>query len=501
MGRTSFLSIFFKARQREIALYKDLGDDIQRRQLTNLLQVAQGTEFGTKYGFSTLKEYRQFAANVPLSSYEELKPYVERIQAGEQNLIWPTSIQWFAKSSGTTNDKSKFIPITQESLNDCHYRAGKDCVALYLQANPESDFFSGKGLILGGSHDVKNLSSHCCFGDLSAVLIENLPALVNLIRVPEKEVALMSEWEDKLERIANSTMSENVTNLSGVPSWFLVLIKQMLKKSGKSYLTEIWPNLEVFFHGGISFDPYRAQYKELIPSDRMHYMETYNASEGFFGIQNDLTDPAMLLMLDLGIFYEFIPLNEVDSSNPTILPIWEVEVGKNYALVITTNGGLWRYQTGDTVKIASTSPLKITISGRTKHFINAFGEELMVDNAEKALATTCLQTDSLLNNYTAAPVYMSGSAKGKHQWLIEFEKLNVSVAEFAIILDGELQKLNSDYEAKRYKSLALEQLEIVEARKGLFHDWLKERNKLGGQHKIPRLSNTRQQIDDMLRFQ
>lgn len=498
MNTTWILRRIFSSRQKEIALYGKYGKEIQQNQLKNLLETAKNTEIGQKYHFGSISEYKTFSEQVPLITYEELKPYVERLQKGEKNLIWPSPIKWFAKSSGTTNDKSKFIPVSKEALKDCHYRGGKDCVALYLQMNPESRFLTGKGLILGGSHNVSALSDHCYCGDLSAVLIQNISPLINLIRTPSKKIALMSEWESKLEAISNATINAHITNLSGVPSWFLVLIKLILNKTGKQYLTEVWPDLEVFFHGGISFDSYRSQYKELIPSEKMHYVETYNASEGFFAVQNELSDPGMLLMIDLGIFFEFIPLEEINHEHPLTLPIWEVEKGKNYALVITTNSGLWRYQTGDTVKVTSVSPLKIVISGRTKHFINAFGEELMVDNAEKGLSRTCEETGAIVSNYTAAPVFMSDKTKGRHQWLIEFEKRPESIEEFADRLDKTLQELNSDYEAKRYKGIALSPLEIIPARKDLFHDWLKKKGKLGGQHKVPRLSNHRKYIDELL---
>ncbi|MCH5327504.1 MAG: GH3 auxin-responsive promoter family protein [Coprobacter sp.] len=497
MNTTKILSRIFTARQKEIALYSQYGQEFQTRQLDNLLKKARNTELGQQFRFADISNYTQFSEQVPLITYEELKPYVERLQKGETNLTWPSKIRWFAKSSGTTNDKSKFIPVSTEAMHECHYRGGKDCIALYLQMNPESRFFSGKGLILGGSHDISNLSARCRCGDLSAVLIQNINPLADLIRIPDKKIALMPEWEAKLDAICEKTLHSHVTSLSGVPSWFLVLIKQLLHKSGKKYLTEIWPDLEVFFHGGISFEPYRTQYQELIPSSRMHYVETYNASEGFFAIQND-SSPGMLLMLDLGIFFEFIPIEEINKEYPRTLPIWEIETGKNYALVITTNSGLWRYQTGDTVKIVSTHPVKVIVSGRTKHFINAFGEELMVDNAEKGLARTCAETGAEISNYTAAPVYMSGKGKGRHQWLIEFEKMPCSLEQFAQILDATLQSLNSDYEAKRYKGIALDRLEIIVARKNLFHDWLKEKGKLGGQHKIPRLSNQREMIEEML---
>lgn len=501
MSITSIVRPFFAKRMRELLSYANRGEEIQRRVLESLTQRAKETEIGRKYGFSDIKDnYRLFSERLPVIDYEGLKPYVERMLRGEQNLIWDSKIKWFAKSSGTTNDKSKFIPVSDEARKECHYKGGASCVAAYLNINPNSRIFDGKSLILGGSHEISSLNGEYHCGDLSAVLIQNIPTLANYVRVPSKEIALMSEWESKLERIAATTVNENVTNLSGVPSWFMVLIKKMLHDNGKQYLTEIWPNLELFFHGGISFAPYRKQYESLIPSKGMHYIETYNASEGFFAVQNSLDEQTMLLLIDLGIFFEFIPLEEVESDNPRVLPYWEVEKGCNYALVITTNSGLWRYMIGDTVKIESLNPVKITISGRVKHFINAFGEELMVDNAEKGLAIASAKTGAVISNYTAAPVFMSEGSRGRHQWLVEFDKEPASIEDFTKVLDASLQQLNSDYEAKRYKGIALDILEIVPARKGLFEDWLRQKGKLGGQHKIPRLSNNREYIDDMLKL-
>lgn len=501
MNLTSIVKPFFLNRIKELSSFTNNGEIIQRKVLASLTDKAKNTEIGRKYGFAEIKDnYRIFSERVPVIDYEGVKPYVERMLAGEQNLIWNSNIKWFAKSSGTTNDKSKFIPVSDEARKECHYKGGRSCVAAYLNLNPNSRIFDGKALILGGSHNISNLAGHYHCGDLSAILIQNMPALANKVRVPSKDIALMSEWESKLEKIAATTINQNVTNLSGVPSWFMVLIKKILHDNGKKYLTEIWPNLELFFHGGISFAPYREQYKKLIPSDNMHYIETYNASEGFFAVQNSFDEQAMLLLIDLGIFFEFIPISEVGSDNPKVLPYWEVEKGENYALVITTNSGLWRYIIGDTVKVESVNPVKITISGRIKHFINAFGEELMVDNAEKGLAKTCEKTEAHITNYTAAPVFMSEGSRGRHQWLIEFDKEPNSLDEFANILDASLQELNSDYEAKRYKGIALERLEIVPARKGLFEDWLRSKGKLGGQHKVPRLSNNRTYIDDMLKL-
>lgn len=498
MNSTKIIRKLFDSRLKEIDLYATQAGEIQSRVLTRLIKEAQNTEWGKKYDYKSITSYDEFRRRLPVQTYEEVKPYVERLRAGEKNLIWPSEIRWFAKSSGTTNDKSKFLPVSKEALKDIHYKGGADAVALYLRMNPESRFFSGKGVILGGSHSPNHNSLHSLVGDLSAILIQNVSPLVNLIRVPKKEIALMSEWESKIEAIANSTIQANVTSLSGVPSWFLVLIKRILEKTGKQHLEEVWPNLEVFFHGGVSFTPYRDQYHQVIQSPNMHYVETYNASEGYFGTQNDPADPSMLLMIDYGIFYEFIPLEEVGKENPKVLCLEEVELHKNYALLITTSCGLWRYMIGDTVKFTNNKPYKFVITGRTKHFINAFGEELIIDNAEKGLAKACSVTGAQVSEYTAAPVFMDANAKCRHQWVIEFAQTPDSIEHFASVLDSTLKELNSDYEAKRWKDIALQPLEVIPARKGLFHDWLKEKGKLGGQHKVPRLSNNRQYIDEML---
>lgn len=451
-----------------------------------------------KYDFRSIRTYEDFSQRLPIQQYDDIKPYVMRMINGEKNVLWPSVVKWYAKSSGTTNDKSKFIPVTPESIRGTQYKGGFDCVAIYLRNNPKSRFFSRKGLILGGSHSPSPLNQRAHYGDLSAVLLQNIPTIVNLVRVPKKRIILMDEWESKIKAIVDSTWNEDVNSISGVPSWMLVLIKAVLQKTGKKYLTDVWPNLEVFFHGGISFEPYRDQYTTLIPSDNMHYMETYNASEGFFGIQDDPSDPSMLMMPDYGIFYEFIPLNELGSTNPTFLPLEAVETDKNYAMVITTSGGLWRYIIGDTVRFTSLLPHKFIISGRTKHYINAFGEELMVDNADKAISITSRETGAKVKEYTAAPLFMLDKAKGLHQWFIEFEKKPASIKDFETLLDKHLQELNSDYEAKRYKEISLQPLRIVVSREGTFYDWLKQKGKLGGQHKIPRLSNNRTQIEELL---
>ena len=498
MSLTSIARPFFMPRAKAIEKYADSAEKIQRRVLKRLLERAGNTEWGKKYGYSGMKGYEDFARTVPINTYEETKGYIDRMRRGEADILWPGRVRWYAKSSGTTNDKSKFIPVSREGLQRVHYAGGRDAVALYLRNNPDSRIFDGRTLILGGSHAPNYNLPHSLVGDLSAILIQNVSPLINLIRVPSKQIALMDEWEAKIEAIANSTIPVDVTNLSGVPSWMLVLIKRILEKTGKQTLEEVWPNLEVFFHGGVAFTPYREQYRQVIHSSKMHYVETYNASEGYFGTQNDLSDPSMLLMIDYGVFYEFIPLEDVEKENPRTYCLEEVELNKNYAMVISTSCGLWRYMIGDTVKFTRKNPYKFVITGRTKHFINAFGEELIVDNAEKGLAKACAETGAQVSEYSAAPVFMDANAKCRHQWLIEFAKMPDSIEKFAMILDATLKEVNSDYEAKRWKDIALQPLEVIVARKGLFHDWLAKKGKLGGQHKVPRLSNTRDYIEEMI---
>ena len=491
-------SVYFAPRYRRIERYATHAAEIQQQVLHRLIQKSAHTAWGKQYDYDTIKDYTTFSKRVPIQTYEEVKPWVERIRKGERDLLWPGKTVWFAKSSGTTNDKSKFIPVTSDSIQDTHYQGGKDAVALYLHINPHSHFSTGKSVVLGGSHAPNLNTKHSLVGDLSAILIENMPAMGQYLRLPSKQTALMEKFEPKMEAIANETIGKNVVSLSGVPSWMLVLIKHILEKTGKKSLEQVWPNLEVFFHGGVAFTPYREQYKQIICKSDMLYVETYNASEGYFATQNDLSDPALLLMIDYGVFFEFIPLEELGKEHPKALPIWEVELNKNYAMVISTSAGLWRYMIGDTVKFTSKDPYKIVITGRTKHFINAFGEELIVDNAEKGLAKACKLTGALITDYSAAPVFMDANAKCRHQWLIEFAKMPDNLEQFAKILDTTLQEINSDYEAKRQNNLALQQLEIIVVRKGLFNDWLARKGKLGGQHKIPRLSNTRVYIEDML---
>ena len=468
--------------------------------LKRLTSKAENTEWGREHGFASLSTYEDFAASSPVNTYEDLKQAIDRMRQGERDILWPGQVRWYAKSSGTTNDKSKFIPVSKDGLKDTHYAGGRDAVTWYLGNNPHSRIFDGKALILGGSHAPNYNLKNSLVGDLSAILIENINPLVNLVRVPQKETALLADFELKRDRIAHEAIRENVTNLSGVPSWMLSVMNRVLEITGKDNLSEVWPNLEMFFHGGVAFTPYREQYKKLIPSANMHYMETYNASEGFFGIQDDPSDLSMSLMLDYGVFYEFIPMDEIENPNPHVLPLWGVETGRNYAMLISTSSGLWRYMIGDTVRFTSTNPYKFIITGRTKFFINAFGEELIVDNAEVGLAEACRQTGAQVLEYTAAPVFMDGEGKCRHQWLIEFAKAPEDVSQFARILDETLQQVNSDYEAKRYKDITLQSLELVVARKGLFHDWLASKGKLGGQHKVPRLSNNRVHIEEMLAF-
>lgn len=498
MNSTKLIRNIFMPRQKGLLKYETQAEQLQENVFQSLIKKAKDTEWGQKYDYKNISNYQTFNERLPINSYDDLKGYIDRMRHGENDVLWRGTVKWYAKSSGTTNDKSKFIPVSKDILQDTHYAGGFDCVSLYLKNNPQSKFFSGKGLILGGSHSPNYNEKKSLVGDLSAILIENINPLANYIRVPDKKTALMSDFEQKMLRIAEQTIHKNVTNLSGVPSWMLAVINKILETTGKSTLDEIWPNLEVFFHGGVAFTPYREQYKQLIQSDKMHYMETYNASEGFFGCQNDLADPAMLLMIDYGVFYEFIPMEEIEQENPKAIPLAEIEVGKNYAMLISTTGGLWRYLIGDTIKFTQKHPYKFIITGRTKHFINAFGEELIVDNAEKGLAQACKATGAQISDYSAAPVFMDKKAKCRHQWLIEFSKMPDSLEKFAEKLDSTLQEINSDYEAKRDKNITLQMLEIIPARENLFHDWLKEKGKLGGQHKVPRLSNTREHIDQML---
>jgi hypothetical protein len=469
----------------------------QREVLQDLVTHGQYTAFGRKYGFNEIFNIRKFKEAVPISEYEDLKPFIDRLFEGEEQVLWNTPVNWFAKSSGTTSDKSKFIPITEESLEDCHYQAAKDVLALYYKFNNDSDLLTGKGLVIGGSHQISKINDDMSVGDLSAVLLQNTPMWANWIRTPELSIALMDEWESKIEQLAQSTILENVTSISGVPTWTLLLIKRILEITGKQTLKDVWPCLELYIHGGVSFTPYKEQFQKLI-GPGCHYLEMYNASEGFFAAQDDPSVEGMLLFLDHGIFYEFMPTEEYGKEKPRTIGLSKVELDKNYALVISTNGGLWRYLVGDTIKFTSLSPLRIVVTGRLKQFINAFGEEVMVDNTDKAIAAAAKTTGLVVKDYTAAPIYFGDQNQGAHEWLIEFENMPDNLSAFTIALDENLKSLNSDYEAKRYKDIALGLPKITALPGGLFHTWLKNKGKLGGQHKVPRLSNDRRYIDELL---
>jgi hypothetical protein len=491
------VSWFLKKRKHQMELFIKYPIDVQQELLLRLVDFARNTEIGKQYDFTSIYNYKTFAERVPIQKYETIESLIERTRKGEQNLFWPSHIQWFAKSSGTTNAKSKYIPVSNEALENCHLKAGKDMLCLYINNNEEAGLFNGRGLRLGGSSAIYE-DNDTYFGDLSAIIIENMPFWADFSSAPKTEVALMSEWETKMEAIVNETIDENITSLVGVPSWMMVFLNAVLEKTGKENILEVWPNLEVYFHGGVNFNPYREQYKKLIPSKDFKYYETYNASEGFFAIQ-DLNDSnELLLMLDYGIFYEFIPMDKFQDEDSVAIPLQDVEINKNYALVITTNSGLWRYLIGDTIKFVSLDPYRIKITGRTKHFINAFGEELIIENAEDALKKVCKKTRSEIIDYTVAPVFMDGKSKGGHEWIIEFKRAPKNIDYFAELLDNALKSINSDYEAKRYHDMTLVMPKIHKAENGLFYNWLKIKGKLGGQHKIPRLSNNREFIEELL---
>ncbi len=491
------ISWYFRQRINSLqdVLYHPL--DTQERVLQNLLDAGRYTEFGRQYGFADIQGYEQFKRRVPLQDYESLKPYIERTMTGEQGLLWPSDIYWFAKSSGTTNDKSKFIPVSFESLEECHFKGGRDVLTFYCASFPDTKIFEGKNLLIGGSHSVNQHNESSWYGDLSAVLMNHMPVWASYLKTPDLSIALMEHWEEKLEKMAEATINEHVTSISGVPTWTLVLFQRLLEKTGKKNIREIWPNLELYIHGGVSFVPYYDQFDSLIQGSGMHYLETYNASEGFFGIQDVPGAREMLLMTDYGVFFEFIPADKLDEDEPPVYPLSEVEKGVNYAVVITTNSGLWRYQLGDTITFSSVSPYRFTISGRTRLFMNAFGEELMIDNADRAITQACAETGALVREYTAAPVYMSSSEPG-HEWLVEFERAPNDLHRFTEVLDQTLKSCNSDYEAKRQKDLALRMPKVRVVPEGVFHAWMKQRGKLGGQHKVPRLSNDRRFVEEIL---
>ncbi len=493
----SIASWFLKKRFHQIELFLKYPNEVQEELLLDLLHKARNTEIGKEHDFSSIASYSEFAERLPITSYEDTEARIERARRGETNIFWPKPIKWFAKSSGTTNSKSKFIPVSEESLEDCHYAASKDLLCMYLNNNPESQLFVGKGLRLGGSKELYR-ENGTVFGDLSAILIDNMPFWAEFSSTPKNEVSLMADWETKMQAIVEETMRENVTSLAGVPSWMLVLLNNVLETSGKSNLFEIWPHLEVYFHGGVSFEPYLEQYQKILPRNSFKYYEIYNASEGFFAIQDQNHSKELLLMLDYGIFYEFIPMNSYGTDSEKVIPLSEVEIDMNYAIIITTNAGLWRYQIGDTVRFTSTNPYRIKVTGRTKHFINVFGEELIIENAEAALRKASQLTQTEIVDYTAAPIFMKEREKGAHEWVIEFKQPPDDFAFFSKVLDKALQEVNSDYEAKRYKNTTLNAPTIHCARTRLFYDWMKDKGKLGGQHKVPRLSNSRDYLEELL---
>ncbi len=492
----SLITWYLKLRIQNVESFIENPIETQQRVLDYLISMGKYTELGKQYDFASMQSYQDFSRNVPLVTYEDFEPLIERTRLGEKNVIWPTRIKWFAKSSGTTNAKSKFIPISNESLENCHFKAGKDMLSLYVRNHPETEAFQGKSLRLGGSQELHEAGTSS-FGDLSAILIQNTPFWADMKSVPNQEVSLMSDWEPKLKAIVKKVIKEDVRSMAGVPSWMMVLLNRILQETGKTTVAEVFPNLEIFFHGGISFKPYVESYRETIGKE-INYYEVYNASEGFFALQDTKNIKEMLLMLDYGVFYEFIPMETFHSEHPKIIPLQEVEIGKNYALVITTNGGLWRYIIGDTVKFTSLYPYRIIVSGRTKHYINAFGEELIIENAEEALNFACNATQAKIKDYTAGPVYMKGKESGAHEWMIEFEQEPADFERFKLLLDQHLQNLNSDYEAKRYHNMTLNFPIVHKGRQNVFFDWMKKRGKLGGQNKVPRLANTREFLDPLL---
>jgi len=493
----SLASWFLKKRFHQIELFLKYPIDVQNELLEHLLHTAKNTEIGKQYDFASISTYREFAERVPVTSYEDNHLQIERARKGESNIFWPTPIKWFAKSSGTTNSKSKFIPVSSASLEHCHYAASKDLLCMYLNNNPDANLFLGKSLRLGGSKELYKENA-TVYGDLSAILIDNMPFWAEYSSTPNNEVSLMADWELKMQAIVDQTIQENVTSLAGVPSWMLVLLNNVLETTGKSNLFEIWPNLEVYFHGGVNFDPYIEQYNAILPKDNFRYYEIYNASEGFFAIQDRNANKELLLMLDYGIFYEFIPMDTYGSASEKIIPLEQVQVAKNYAIVITTNAGLWRYKIGDTVRFTSISPFRIKVTGRTKHHINVFGEELIIENAEMALKQASKHTQCEIMDYTAAPIFMEGREKGAHEWIIEFKTPPKDLSLFTKSLDSALMDVNSDYQAKRFNNITLNMPKVHVARQRLFYDWLKQKNKLGGQHKVPRLSNKRDFIEELL---
>lgn len=502
MNFTPLARGYFRNRLLEQVRYVDHAAAVQQGELVRLVETAALTQMGRKYDFSTCRTYNDFASRVPLHRYEDLRASIMRMVDGEDGVLWPGRTLNFAQSSGTSDGRSKYIPITRESLRRNHYKGASDVVAHYLNLNPASRLFAGKAFILGGSFaNELHLQPGVQVGDLSATLIQNINPLANLFRVPNKRIALMEDWNEKLPALVEASIGQNITNLSGVPSWFLTVLRRVLERTGRQCIHEVWPNLEVFFHGGIAFAPYRAQYEAICDMSRMHFLDTYNASEGFFAVQTVWEDTAMMLLLDIGVFYEFLPIEQTDSSEPDVLPIWEVEPGRTYELIITACNGLWRYRIGDTVTVTQLNPVKVKIAGRTKSFINAFGEEVMVHNTDRAITLAAQQTGAQVLNYTVAPVYADDRQSGHHQWLVEFAVAPADLKEFITLIDRHLQEANSDYQAKRAGGIFLAPPTLVVAGEGLFDRWLASTGKLGGQRKVPRLCNDRHIIDAMLQLQ
>lgn len=496
---STILSWYFRKRMAVIESGINNPEETQLKVLNRLISDARNTEWGRKFDYKSIRSYSDFRNRVPLQDYDSLKPYIDRVMKGEENVLWPGEIMWFAKSSGTTNDKSKFIPVSFETLDECHFQGGRDILTFYCSNVTETQLFDGKGLLIGGSHKVNSFNENSYYGDLSAVLMNNMPTWVNLLKTPDKSIALMDDWEEKLDKMANQTINENVTNISGVPTWTLVLLEKLMNMRGLKSIHELWPNLELYIHGGVSFEPYKKPFAHLLQGGSINYLETYNASEGFFGLQNDLSDNSLLLMPDYGIFYEFIKVSDLHtSSHPPACLLGDVEVGENYALVMSNNSGLWRYMLGDTIRFSGVRPYKFSITGRTKLFMNAFGEEVVIENAEKAIAHACHVTDSKVREYTAAPIYLNSDKDAGHQWLIEFEQAPASMSEFTLALDNKLKEINSDYEAKRHKDIALKLPTVTTLPNNTFYNWLKMKGKLGGQNKVPRLSNDRKLVDEIL---
>ena len=498
MPLNALFGFLIKKRLQQIELFRDNPIMAQLEVFHSLLRTARYTEWGRQHDYGAITTPEEFRQRVPVQDYEGVKPYVARLRKGEQNLLWPTDVKWFAKSSGTTSDRSKFIPVSREALEDCHYKGGKDLIALHYQQRPDSKLYQGMSLVVGGSSSIEQLRSDAYSGDLSAIIIRNLPVWVEVRRTPVIETALMENWEEKIERMARETMREDVRCIAGVPSWTLVLLRRILELTGKRDIGQVWPNLELFMHGGVSFRPYREQFRDLIPSPQMNYLESYNASEGFFAVQDRRGADDMLLMLDYGIFYEFMPLSELGMERPRTLLLDEVEPGTDYALVISTNAGLWRYMPGDTVRFTSVKPFRLQVSGRTRSFINAFGEELIVDNADRGIEAACRATGAVVAEYTAAPIYMQGDARGGHEWAIEFERPPDDMERFVDELDAAMRAMNSDYDAKRRGDMALRRPVAHRLERGTFHAWMRRRGKLGGQNKVPRLSNDRALIESIL---